>query len=169
MCACWFWPADQIACAPLPRTFTAPSAETRAVAAQISAEMRFFHCELEFSDVFRTAGSGFDAVIGNPPWDIAKPVSMEFFSSVDPLYRSYGKQEAVRKQSGYFRDDAVEHEWLDYNARFRAQSNFMSHAASRSAIRREPPAVRIASLSRGATKTRNSIRGGAARAAAPPP
>ena len=129
-CACWFWPADRIACAPLPTTFTAPSAETRAVTARVAAEMRFFHWELEFPDVFRAAGSGFDAILGNPPWDIAKPVSMEFFSGIDPLYRSYGKQEAVRRQSGYFDDEAVESAWLDYNARFRAQSNFTSHAAS---------------------------------------
>ena len=129
-CACWFWPADRIDCAPLPTTFTAPSPDTHAVAARIAAEMRFFHWELEFPDVFRTAGSGFDALLGNPPWDIAKPVSMEFFSNVDPLYRSYGKQEAVRRQSGYFGAEATEREWLDYSARFRAQSNFTSHAGS---------------------------------------
>ena len=129
-CACWFWPADETASAPLPTTFATPSAETRAVAARVAAAMRFFHWELEFPDVFRTAGSGFDAILGNPPWDIAKPVSMEFFSGIEPLYRSYGKQEAVRRQSGYFDDADVESAWLDYNARFRAQSNFTSHAAS---------------------------------------
>ena len=129
-CACWFWPADRIGCAPLPTTFTALPPETRSVGARIAAELRFFHWELEFPDVFRTAGSGFDAILGNPPWDIAKPVSMEFFSSIDPLYRSYGKQEAVRRQSAYFDAETVEREWLDYNARFRAQSNFTSHAGS---------------------------------------
>ena len=129
-CACWFWPVDRIDCAPLPTTFTAPSPETRAAAARTAAELRFFHWELEFPDVFRTAGSGFDAILGNPPWDIAKPVSMEFFSNIDPLYRSYGKQEAVRRQSGYFAAETVERDWLDYNARFRAQSNFTSYAGS---------------------------------------
>ena len=89
-----------------------------------------FHWELEFPDVFRDAGSGFDAILGNPPWDVAKPVSKEFFSEIDPLYRSYGKQEALCKQSDYFEDPAVERGWLDYNARFRAQSNFVSHAAN---------------------------------------
>ena len=74
--------------------------------------------------------AGFDAILGNPPWDIAKPVSKEFFSNIDPLYRSYGKQEALRKQTAYFEDELVEGDWLDYSARFRAQSNFTSHAAS---------------------------------------
>ena len=130
-CSCWFWPADDLACAPLPTTLASPTDETRRVVAQVAAEMRFFHWELEFPDVFRESGSGFHAILGNPPWDIAKPNSMEFFSGIDPLYRSYGKQEAVRRQSAYFEDDAtVEPDWLDYNARFRAQSNFTGHAAS---------------------------------------
>ena len=129
-CACWFWPADELDRAPLPTTFAQPRDETRNVAQRVAAEMRFFHWELEFPDVFRAPESGFDAVLGNPPWDIAKPVSKEFFSDIDPLYRSYGKQEALRKQSGYFEDPGVERAWLDYNARFRAQSNFTSHAAS---------------------------------------
>ncbi len=139
-CACWFWPADAIEHAPLPSAFAAPPDVTRTVARRIAAEMRFFHWELEFPDVFRESlqrgsaiaerASGFDAMLGNPPWDIAKPVSREFFSNLDPLYRSYGKQEALDRQSACFADAAVERDWLDYNARFRAQSNFTSHAAS---------------------------------------
>ena len=129
-CACWFWPAEEIEAAPLPTTFADPPAETRAAAARIASEMRFFHWELEFPDVFRKPGSGFDAILGNPPWDIAKPNSKEFFSNLDPLYRSYGKQEAVRQQSGHFEDRAVERMWLDYCGRFRAQSNYVRYAAS---------------------------------------
>ena len=129
-CACWFWQADEIERAPLPSTLGDPAAETRAVAERIAADMRFFHWELEFPDVFREAGSGFDAILGNPPWDIAKPVSKEFFSDIDPLYRSYGKQDALRKQNEYFAAVAVERHWLDYSARFRAQSNFMGYVSS---------------------------------------
>ena len=129
-CACWFWPPHEIEQAPLPSNFADPPEATRQVADRVSADMRFFHWELEFPDVYRQSGSGFDAILGNPPWDIAKPVSKEFFSNIDPLYRSYGKQEALRRQSGYFRDESVERDWLDYNARFRAQSNFMRYVRS---------------------------------------
>ena len=129
-CACWFWPPNELDCAPLPRQFATPSAETLAVAKHVAQAHRFFHWELEFPDVFDAAGAGFDALLGNPPWDIAKPVSKEFFSNIDPLYRAYGKQEALRKQTDYFADAEVERNWLDYNARFRAQSNFTSFAAN---------------------------------------
>ena len=136
-CACWFWPPNELDCAPLPREFAAPSAATLAVAKRLANALRFFHWELEFPDVFDAPGTGFDALLGNPPWDIAKPVSKEFFSNLDPLYRSYGKQKALRKQTEYFQNEQgaevgrqVEENWLDYNARFRAQSNFTSHAAS---------------------------------------
>ncbi|MDE0263332.1 MAG: hypothetical protein OXJ37_13085, partial [Bryobacterales bacterium] len=127
-CACWFWPADQTDHAPLPTSFDNPSESTWAVVRSVAARDRFFHWELEFPDVFDKAGAGFDALIGNPPWDIAKPLSVEFFSNIDPLYRSYGKQHALQKQTEYFNDASVESAWLDYRAEFRARSNFVSHA-----------------------------------------
>jgi hypothetical protein len=129
-CACWFWPTDELDKAPLPTTFANPSADTRTVAARIVGQKTFFHWELEFPDVYRTEVSGFDAMLGNPPWDIAKPNSKEFFSNIDPLYRSYGKQEALRYQTDYFGNETVERGWLDYSADFRAQSNYLAYAAS---------------------------------------
>lgn len=128
-CACWFWPADDLEHAPLPTSMAAPPGETRAIAERVAARKRFFHWELEFPDVFRAPGSGFDAILGNPPWDIAKPNSKEFFSNIDPLYGSYGKQEALRYQTEYFADEGIERAWLDYNADFRAQSNTVGYAA----------------------------------------
>lgn len=128
-CACWFWPAVEVKNAPLPGSFADPSVETRAIAAAVAHEQRFFHWELEFPDVFDAEGSGFDGIIGNPPWDIAKPNSKEYFSNIDPLYRSYGKQEALRSQTDYFEDDQAESSWIDYNAGFKANSNFFKFAA----------------------------------------
>ncbi len=128
-CACWFWPANDLDSAPLPADLAKPTPKTRRAAQRIAEQMRFFHWELEFPDVFREDGAGFSAVLGNPPWDVAKPISMEFFSDHDPLYRSYGKQEALKNQKRYFEDDDIEDRWLDYLSDFRARSNFASHAA----------------------------------------
>jgi len=129
-CACWFWPADALDDAPLASNFAQPPSATRNIAARVAAEKHFFHWEIEFPDVFSGRGSGFDALVGNPPWDIAKPISKEFFSNIDPLYRTYGKQDALRRQTGFFEDEGIERAWLDYNADFRAQSNYMGYAAS---------------------------------------
>ena len=47
-------------------------------ASDIASARRFFHWELEFPEVFfdadgtRRPGGGFDAVIGNPPWDMVR-------------------------------------------------------------------------------------------------
>ncbi len=129
-CACWFWPADELDAAPLPSTLASPAEATRATAERIAADKRFFHWELEFPDVFHRAGSGFDAVLGNPPWETLQPNSKEFFSNTDPLYRSYGKQEALRKQTEYFADVRIERDWLEYTAGFAGYANWMKFAAS---------------------------------------
>lgn len=129
-CACWFWPPEELGHAPMPSTFGTLEENVRRVTERVSVGKRFFHWELEFPDVFNMRRAGFDAVVGNPPWDIAKPVSKEFFSNIDPLYRSYGKQEAIQYQREYFEDEGIERAWLDYNADFKAQSNFMRYCAS---------------------------------------
>jgi hypothetical protein len=128
-CACWFWNVSDIKHAPLPTTLVTFPGETLDASERLSQEKRFFHWEMEFPDVFNAERSGFDAILGNPPWDTAKPSSKEFFSNIDPLYRSYGKQEAIARQEDYFADRAVEARWLDYNGDFRAQTNFVAYAA----------------------------------------
>ena len=59
--------------------------------AEIAAHERFFHWELEFPELFfdkfgRSLGEegGFEAVIGNPPWERIKLAENEFFASRAP-------------------------------------------------------------------------------------
>ena len=130
-CALWFWPADQLDHAPLPSQFAAGVLDDRAreITREVATRQRFFHWELEFPDVFNSASHGFDAILGNPPWETLQPNSKEFFSAVDPLYRGYGKQEALHKQKEYFeRDQTIERSWLEYTAYFKAIGEWVKHA-----------------------------------------
>jgi hypothetical protein len=129
-CAIWFWPGDQLEHAPMPVEFLQSSAATKEIVAGLREAYRFFHWELEFPDVFAGDGAGFDAFIGNPPWEVQKPNSKEFFSDVDPLYRRYGKQEALDRQVEYFTSDArIEGGWLRYVAGLKARSNWVKYVA----------------------------------------
>ncbi|NLE56061.1 MAG: SAM-dependent DNA methyltransferase, partial [Lentisphaerae bacterium] len=87
-CAIWFWPGKYLDRAPLPNAFALErlDPDTLEIIRNTAAQNRFFHWELEFPDVFNDKTFGFDAILGNPPWDIAKPKSQEFFSMHDPLY-----------------------------------------------------------------------------------
>lgn len=90
-CACWMWP-DR-ANAPSPAVFASladelhqrHSALPRALAASLLKQLasvathrRFFHWMLEFPEVYFDEGgkplsnAGFDAVLGNPPWDMLR-------------------------------------------------------------------------------------------------
>ncbi len=129
--ALWFWPLDRLDAAPGPRTLHEPKPEAVEIVRQLVHRpgLRFFHWEIEFPEVFCTKGGGFDAVIGNPPWEIQKPSSKEYFSSIDPLYRSYGKQEALLRQRQIFEERPAEEErWLLYVGGHKAQANFVRHA-----------------------------------------
>lgn len=56
----------------------------------VRARERFFHWELEFPEAFLDAERpGFDAVIGNPPWDKVLPARQEFYGRHDVLVRAY--------------------------------------------------------------------------------
>jgi hypothetical protein len=128
-CAAWFWPGDALDLAVTPENFHDTSEETRQIVTELAAQYGFFHWEIEFPDVFAKEDAGFDAIIGNPPWEIQKPNSMEFFSNIDPLYRTYGKQDALRHQVEYFeKSEEIERNWLAYNARLKALSNWVKHA-----------------------------------------
>lgn len=128
-CALWFWPGEQIELAPLPVEFAQPAAESLALSQGIARQRRFFHWELEFPDVFTASQQGFDALLGNPPWETMQPNSKEFFSNHDPLYRAYGKQEALNKQLDYFRSNAaLESNWIKYAAEFKEFANWMNNS-----------------------------------------
>jgi hypothetical protein len=96
----------------------------------------FYHWPLEFPDVFGPdAVGGFSAAVGNPPWDIVKPNSQEFFTDYDPKFRSYKKQEANRVSKRLMADNpAVAERWEEYCNGFTEQSAYFKEPLSYSAL-----------------------------------
>ncbi len=131
-CSLWFWPPGQIDDCPMPMDFYEHklSDNSKSIVRQLASERRFFHWELEFPDVFSQHSHGFDAVLGNPPWETLQPNSKEYFSAIDPLYRSYGNQEAQKYQIEYFTDKTTEADWLKYSAFYKEFSSWMKHSGS---------------------------------------
>lgn len=109
-CAGWFWndaqSLDRGAFAELMQQLltddcSLPEPLSRrllAQAASVSASQRFFHWQLEFPEVF--GAGGFDAVIGNPPWDMVRGDSGAGDARDD-------RRRLARCTTGFFRGSGV--------------------------------------------------------------
>ncbi|MDO9537662.1 MAG: N-6 DNA methylase [Thermoplasmata archaeon] len=97
---------------------------------EVAKEQRFFHWELEFPEIFRGVDGGekenpgFDAMVGNPPWEIVKPNSQEFFSAYDPDFRSYVKQKAKKAMKELLGDTGILQRWIKHSRSMEQQSVF---------------------------------------------
>jgi len=124
-CALWFWPHEELERAPLPVEYYGQDSGSDGVVEQIARRHRFFHWELAFPDVFVGRNPGFDAIVGNPPWDVRKPSSVEYFVNEDPLFGTYTGEEAEQARRCLFRRNPdIEAGWLEYCGRFKALSNW---------------------------------------------
>ncbi len=64
----------------------------------VQARERFFHWELEFPEVFvEVERPGFDAVLGNPPWDKVLPAKHDFYARYDVLIREFKGNDLDRR------------------------------------------------------------------------
>jgi len=131
-CAVWFWNMDETSSmlSPTPLNLHDGNPSKQEIINQITAEMRFFHWELEFPEVFSAEHPGFNAVVGNPPWETIQQESMEFFSEYDPIYRTYDKQTALKRQKELFEfDPQIKQKWDDYCERFAAFNSWIANCA----------------------------------------
>jgi hypothetical protein len=143
-CAAWFWPVDAPVDPPTtvmyydlagvifdrPGQYVPENAEENleVVRKLAEEEVHFFHWEVEFPEVWYDddgnplPNGGFDVIVGNPPWDIVKPNSQEFWSNYLPTFRALGKQ-AAQRAANEMRTEA------EKDARWRQYFKFLSQQA----------------------------------------
>lgn len=82
------------------------------VAEAVAAERHFFHWALEFPEVVLERG-GFDAVVGNPPWNTLSPDVKEFFSTYDPdgFKKNVPKARKAARQAELCEDPDIDRRW----------------------------------------------------------
>jgi len=102
---------------------------TPAAVKKLKQKWLFFHWPLEFPQVM--SRGGFDAVVGNPPWETLQPSSAEFFSRRDPSYRSLGQLEARQRRQQMLREDpSLKAEWEEYRLGYRQLNSYFNRAFS---------------------------------------
>ncbi|MGQ5574296.1 Eco57I restriction-modification methylase domain-containing protein [Streptomyces sp. ECR3.8] len=125
-CAAFVWPkwegapdapTDQVFRALRGRDQSAVPDATHAEIMSLRDQYRFFHWHLEFPEVFAVPESGagvqpgtgwaggFDAVVGNPPWERVEMVEHEFFAQRDPRIAAAKNSAARKRLIAKLRDD----------------------------------------------------------------
>ncbi len=93
-------------------------------------ERRPFHWGYEFSEIMNERG-GFDAIITNPPWDIFKPNSREFFAqhAEDITINRMSREEFDARQQQLLQDGTLRQAWERYLSSFPFMSSYFRSAS----------------------------------------
>ncbi|HRI72452.1 MAG TPA: hypothetical protein PK156_49795, partial [Polyangium sp.] len=97
----------------------------RTLGVQDVAKLQPFHWDYEFDDIMRLRG-GFDVILANPPWDLFKPNSKEFFlEHSDVISRNNMRiEEFEKEQKKLLKKQDIRKAWLAYLARFPHVNDF---------------------------------------------
>jgi hypothetical protein len=92
--------------------------------------LRPFHWGFEFDEVINQNG-GFDAILTNPPWEIFKPNSKEFFQEYSDLVtkKKMTIHEFEKAQVKLLRDPEIQEAWLEYLSSYPYVSAYFRSAA----------------------------------------
>jgi len=88
------------------------------------SDLEAFHWNQEFPEI--VSNKGFDICLGNPPWNIYKPLSKEFFAQYDPRLTKYGvdKKEARKIIANLLEQDHIRKHWYEYKRLIRQTGNY---------------------------------------------
>nr|WP_233703096.1 N-6 DNA methylase [Helicobacter felis] len=94
-------------------------------------EFKFFNYEIEFPEIAHSAGglfalqhSGFDAIVGNPPWEKSKFDESEFFSSFRSNYRTFSLQEKQDFKAESLAKDYIKKEFNTQQAHIQTTNTY---------------------------------------------
>ncbi len=96
---------------------------------EVSSRCRFFHWELEYTDIFRDKG-GFDLILGNPPWIKVVWSERDSLSKFRPLFavKNYSASEVTAHKDEMLADPTVRKNYLADLREVSARQNFLSAA-----------------------------------------
>ncbi|HEV2811107.1 MAG TPA: N-6 DNA methylase [Acidimicrobiales bacterium] len=100
-----------------------------AAADAVSERRKFFHWALEFPEVFLERG-GFDAVMGNPPWNEVTPTPREFFATYDPVTFRRGVAKKVQDE----RQAALRQADPEIDSAWRAEARWLQELSAYSKL-----------------------------------
>lgn len=101
----------------------------RALAESDIVALKPFHWGFEFDEIINQRG-GFDAIITNPPWEIFKPNSKEFFEEYSDLVtkKKMTIKDFEKEQAKLLKDGDVREAWLKYQSEYPHVSAFYRSA-----------------------------------------
>ncbi len=89
---------------------------------KIAQLFNFFHYEITFAEVFQNGHSGFDLIIGNPPWDVMEFNDADFFSGWRSSYRTMKQSEKKETRENILDYAGIQKEY-DNKKQFRTNLN----------------------------------------------
>lgn len=132
--AWWFWPTSELEQAPLADGSVCDPKRSADVVRRLTAELRPFHWWIEFPEVERRGG--FDAIVGNPPWETVKGPAADFFEALEPRYEGLGAPESRRRRRALFDErPELERAWIDRRERTKAYANWFARVSEGSGER----------------------------------
>lgn len=95
---------------------------------ELTKQYKFFHWQLEFPEVFATGG--FDCVLGNPPWDMIKENSDEFFSFYNSGFRRLNSKDKKNRIKGLCNNQEIAFKWANYEKHFNSLTKYFKESSS---------------------------------------
>lgn len=87
----------------------------------------YFHWPFEFPEVFGPDGAGgFNATVGNPPWDMSSANPQDFFVTYDPTFRRLDRNRSLKRIKELCRSSEIDAKWRAFQENYTQQNAYFS-------------------------------------------